>query len=124
MRRAERCELEVSKRRLTLALELSASTLEEAFRVKALVDVTCLLGVLLIKVAEALLGAQCAAHHAVSVVQRPPENQPTSTDRIEATLNALLADQRNGLAGPPAPRQPPSKDRIGELLIRLQTLPA
>jgi hypothetical protein len=31
--------------------------------------------------------------YAVSVVQYPLENQPTSTDKIEAALNALLRDQ-------------------------------
>lgn len=37
--------------------------------------------------------------HAVRVVQhRPPNqaNQPTATDKIEAALNALVEDQRNG----------------------------
>lgn len=56
-------------------------------------------GVLLIKVAErraTLLGLNPVLGHAVSIVQHPPAHQPTSTDKIEAALNALLADQRDG----------------------------
>jgi hypothetical protein len=32
--------------------------------------------------------------HAVSIVQHPPATKQTSTDRIEAALNALIEDQR------------------------------
>jgi hypothetical protein len=34
--------------------------------------------------------------HAVRLVSHSPANRPTSTDKIEAALNALLADQRAG----------------------------
>jgi hypothetical protein len=40
-----------------------------------------------------LLGLNPPLGHAVRVVSHPPENKPTSTDRIEAALRALT-DQR------------------------------
>jgi hypothetical protein len=54
----------------------------------------------LIKVAErraTLLGLNPVLGHAVKIVQHEPVNKPTSTDKIEAALNALLTDQaKNG----------------------------
>jgi hypothetical protein len=47
---------------------------------------------LLIKVAErraTLLGLNPVLGHAVKIVQHEPVNKPTSTDKIEAALNAL-----------------------------------
>lgn len=54
-------------------------------------------GALLVKIAErraTLLGMNPPIGHAVRVVQHPSAHQPTSTDKIEAALNALLADPR------------------------------
>jgi hypothetical protein len=83
----------------TLALELlHLDELEQAFREKALVDRDVASGVLLVKVSErraTLLGLNAPLGHAVQVVQHPPANQPTNTDRIEAVLNALLAKPKD-----------------------------
>ncbi len=90
--------------RRALALELlHLDELEEAFRDKALVDRDVASGVLLVKVAErraTLLGLNPPLGAAVRVVQHAPVNQPTSTDKIEGALNALIADQRRGNGEP------------------------
>jgi hypothetical protein len=88
--------------RRCLALELmQLDRIELAFGHKALVDRDVASGVLLVKVAErraTLLGLNAPIGHAVRVVSHPPQNQPTSTDRIEAALNALVEDQRRSQA--------------------------
>jgi hypothetical protein len=89
------------KRVLALQL-LQLDEIEEAFHDKAIVDRDVPSGVLLIKAQErraTLLGLNPPLGHAVRVVQHAPERQQTSTDKIEAALNDLLADQRNG-SGP------------------------
>ena len=87
----------------TLAMELvELDELQQAFREKALVDRDVPSGVLLIKVAErraTLLGLNPVLGHAVKIVQQEPVNKPTSTDKIEAALNALLEDQRRQANG-------------------------
>lgn len=58
-------------------------------------------GALLVKVAErkaTLLGLNAPIGHAVRIVQHAPENRQTSTDKIEAALNALIEDQRRSQA--------------------------
>ena len=84
--------------RRTLALELiRLDQLEMAFGSKALVDRDVASGVLMVKIAErraTLLGLNAPIGHAVRVVQHPPVHQPTSTERIEAALAALVEDGR------------------------------
>jgi hypothetical protein len=46
-----------------------------------------------------LLGLNPVLGRAVSIVQHPPANRQTSTDKIEAALNALLEDQRRSQNG-------------------------
>jgi DNA-binding transcriptional MerR regulator len=78
--------------------------LEVAFSEMAFVDRGTATGAQLVKVAErrtTLLGLNPPIGHAVSVVQHPPENQPTSTDKIKAALNALLEDGRRNGSGSP-----------------------
>jgi DNA-binding transcriptional MerR regulator len=86
----------------TLAMELvELDELQQAFREKALVDRDVPSGVLLIKVAErraTLLGLNPVLGHAVRIVQHEPVNKPTSTDKIEAALNKLVADRRRSEA--------------------------
>jgi hypothetical protein len=53
----------------------------------------------MVKIAErraTLLDLNAPIGHAVHVVQHEPVNQPTSTDRIEAALHALIANRPNG----------------------------
>jgi hypothetical protein len=89
----------------TLALELlRLDQLEMAFEGKALRDGDVSAGVLLVKIAErcsALPGLNAPLGHAVAVVQHPPENQLTSTDKIKAALNCLLEDGRRNGSGDP-----------------------
>jgi hypothetical protein len=57
---------------------------------------------LLVKVAErkaTLLGLNAPIGHAVRVVQHKPEHRQTSTDKIEAALNALVADGKRSQNG-------------------------
>jgi hypothetical protein len=59
----------------------------------------------LIKAAErraTLLGLNPVLGHAVSIVQHPPEHRQTSTNKIEAALNALIEDRKrtNGQGEP------------------------
>lgn len=89
----------------TLAMELvKLDELQQAFRAKALDDQDIAAWTLLIKIAErraTLLGLNAAIGQAISVVQHPPENQLTSTDKIKAALNGLLEDgRRNGCCDP------------------------
>jgi hypothetical protein len=72
--------------------------LEVTFGKKAFEERDTVAGALLVKVAErrsTLLGLNAPLGHAVHVVQHVPEHRPTSTDRIEAALNALVADKRS-----------------------------
>jgi hypothetical protein len=88
------------KRVLALQL-LQLDEIEEAFHDKAIKDRVVPSGMLLIKAQErraTLLGANAPIGHAVRVVSHPPVNKPTSTDRLEAALDALLADQRRSEA--------------------------
>ena len=82
--------------RRCLALELiRLDQYEMAFGNKALVDHDVAAGLLMLKIAErraTLLGLNAPIGHAVRVVQHPPEHQPTSTERIEAALAALIED--------------------------------
>jgi hypothetical protein len=69
--------------------------LEVVFSKKAFEDRDTAAGALLVKVAErkaTLLGLNAPIGHAVRVVQHPPEHRQTSTDKIEAALNALIED--------------------------------
>ncbi len=71
--------------------------LEVTFGKMAFEDRDTAAGALLVKVAErkaTLLGLNAPIGHAVRVVSHPPEHRQTSTDRIEAAINALVADQR------------------------------
>jgi hypothetical protein len=80
------------KRALALEL-LHLDEIVEAFRHKALVDRDVPSAMVLIKAAErraTLLGLNPVLGHAVSIVQHPPEHRQTSTDKIEAALNALI----------------------------------
>jgi hypothetical protein len=89
------------KRVLALQL-LQLDELEEAFHDKAIVDRDVPSGVLLIKAQErraTLLGLNPPIGHAVRVVQHPSANQPTSTDKIERALNALIADGKRSQSG-------------------------
>jgi hypothetical protein len=75
--------------------------LQQAFREKALVDRDVASGVLLVKIHErraTLLGLNPMLGHAVAIVQHPPEHRQTSTDKIEAALNKLVADRRRSEA--------------------------
>jgi DNA-binding transcriptional MerR regulator len=88
------------KRALALEL-LHLDEIVEAFRDKALVDRDVPSAMVLIKAAErraTLLGLNPVLGHAVSIVQHPPENRQTSTDKIEAALNKLIADRRRSEA--------------------------
>lgn len=89
----------------TLALELlRLDQLEMAFEAKALADHDVATGVLMVKIAErraTLLGLKPTLGHFVRVVQHEPASKPTSVDKIEAALNALLEDRtKNGSRGP------------------------
>jgi hypothetical protein len=89
------------KRVLALQL-LQLDELEEAFHDKAIVDRDVPSGVLLIKAQErraTLLGLNPPIGHAVRVVSHPPENKPTSTDKIEAALKALSEDRKRSQNG-------------------------
>jgi DNA-binding transcriptional MerR regulator len=82
------------KRALALEL-LHLDEIVEAFRDKALADRDVPSAMVLIKAAErraTLLGLNPVLGHAVSIVQHPPEHRQTSTDKIEAALNALIED--------------------------------
>jgi hypothetical protein len=71
--------------------------LEVTFGRMAFEDRDTAAGALLVKVAErkaTLLGLNAPIGHA----QHPAANQATSTDKIEAALNALVADQRRSKA--------------------------
>jgi hypothetical protein len=77
--------------------------LEVTFGRMAFEDRDTAAGALLPKAAErrtTLLGLNAPIGHAVRVVSHPAAHQPTSTARIEAELNALVADgkrsQSNG----------------------------
>jgi DNA-binding transcriptional MerR regulator len=88
------------KRALALEL-LHLDEIVEAFRHKALVDRDVPSAMVLIKAAErraTFLGLNPVLGHAVSIVQHPPTNKQTSTDRIEAALAALVADRRRSEA--------------------------
>ena len=80
--------------RRTLAMELvELDELQQAFRDKALKDKDVASATLLVKVAErraTLLGLNPPLGHAVQVVQHEP-NKPTSTERIRAVLDQLIA---------------------------------
>jgi hypothetical protein len=79
------------KRALALQL-VQLDELEVVFREKARAGDTAS-GMLLVKIAErrsCLLGLNAPIGHAVAVVQHAPENRPTSTDRIEAAIKALV----------------------------------
>jgi hypothetical protein len=68
--------------------------LEVTFGRMAFEDRDTAAGALLVKVAErkaTLLGLNAPIGHAVRVVSHPPEHRQSSTDRIEAALNALSA---------------------------------
>jgi hypothetical protein len=76
--------------------------LEVAFGKMAFEDRDTAAGALLVKVAErkaTLLGLNAAIGHAVRVVSHPPANAPTSTDKIEAALNALIKDGKRSQNG-------------------------
>jgi hypothetical protein len=69
--------------------------IEVEFAKMAFEDHDTAAGALLVKAAErkaTLLGLNPPICHAVRVVSHPPEHKQTSTDRIEAALNALVAD--------------------------------
>jgi hypothetical protein len=79
------------KRALAMQL-LQLDELEVAFRDKAIMDRDVAAGVLLVKVAErraTLLGLNAPIGHAVAVVQHEPENKPTSTERLRATIDRI-----------------------------------
>jgi hypothetical protein len=79
------------KRALAMQL-LQLDELEVAFRNKAIMDRDVAAGVLLVKVAErraTLLGLNAPIGHAVAVVQHEPENKPTSTERLRATIDRI-----------------------------------
>jgi hypothetical protein len=76
--------------------------IEVEFSKMAFEDHDTAAGALLVKAAErkaTLLGLNPPLGHAVRVVQHPPEHQPTSTDKIEAALNALIEDGRRKGSG-------------------------
>jgi len=91
----------------TLAMELvELDELQQAFREKALVDRDTSAGVLLIKVAErraTLLGLNPPIGHAVAVLQHPPTEKPSSTERIHAAIERIC-----GTVKPDAPDDPDS----------------
>ena len=91
--------------RRTLAMELvELDELQQAFRDKALKDKDVASATLLVKVAErraTLLGLNPPLGHAVQVVQHEP-NKPTSTERIRAVLDQLIAKP-----SPPSPGDEP-----------------
>jgi hypothetical protein len=79
------------KRALALQL-VQLDELEVVFREKARAGDTAS-GMLLVKIAErrsTLLGLNAPIGHAVAVIQHAPENRPTTTDRIEAAIKALV----------------------------------
>jgi hypothetical protein len=76
--------------------------IEVEFSKMAFEDHDTAAGALLVKAAErraTLLGLNPPIGHAVRVVQHPPENRPTSTDRIEAALKALSEDRKRSQNG-------------------------
>ena len=79
----------------TLALELMRlDQLEMAFEGKAIRDRDVAAGALMVKIAErraTLLGLNPPIGHAVAVIQHPPTEQPSSTDRILAVLDRIAA---------------------------------
>jgi hypothetical protein len=79
------------KRALALQL-VQLDELEVVFREKACAGDTAS-GMLLVKIAErraTLLGLNAPIGHAVAVIQHAPENRPTTTDKIEAAIRALV----------------------------------
>jgi hypothetical protein len=88
--------------RRAMALELlHLDELEEAFHDKAIIDRDVASGVLLVKVAQRraqLLGLNPSPGFAVAVVQHPPANRETSTDKLEKAIAALVEDQRRSQA--------------------------
>jgi hypothetical protein len=81
---------------------LQLDEIEEAFHDKAIIDRDVASGVLLIKAQErraTLLGMNAPLGHSVRVVSHPPANRPTSTDKIEAALNALIEDGKRSQNG-------------------------
>jgi hypothetical protein len=86
----------VELRKHSLALELARlDDLQETFYARE-GDVQC--GALVTKIIErrcTMLGLHAPQQAVVQIVEAQAPRQ-TSMDRIEAALNALLADQRNG----------------------------